>query len=219
MIALLNYSNSFNNPNNFINGLKTSNHSNVIDRIKEMQIRYDDGTNYYSENFKFSDFYNKPVHEVYFGCPIELYHELVNNGILYPKMGVSGLSRESAYKSMSDLLGWGGMFFGWIIPMEEFDYARELDYTDKVLLTLEIPTEYLIPHGYYEWCDFIFPNIDSKSTEEAEECCREEFNMSLEDLKLSVFNPNFANPGVEVFIKLLKKDWIVRKRYINSILI
>lgn len=219
MIDLLNYSNSFSNPNSFVDDLKISDYNNVMDKIKEIQIKYDDGTNYYGENFKFSDFYNKPVHKVYFGCPIELYYELISNEVLYPVMGVSGLSRESAYKSMSDFLGWKGMFFGWIIPKEDFDYTNGVGDKSKVLLTLEIPTEYMIPHGYYEWCDFIFPNIDSKSIEEAEKCCEEEFNISLEDLKLSVFFPNFGNPGVEVFIKMLKKDWIVRKRYLNSILI
>lgn len=213
-------SNAFTNSvkvyHNFIREL--SNSKSPLDDIRKLQMEYDDNSNYYGKDFSFKDFYGKETAIVYVGCSKDFLNELKSKGVLFPKHGVSRFNgRDSSYEMMSNYLGWGGVFFGWIIPKEDFDYSDTP--TDCVLLTLEIPIKFLVPHGYYEWCDLIYCLIDSETIEVADEISQEEFNMSLSEKVVSTFYPNFDNPGVEVFIKMLKKDWIVEKRYINSILI
>lgn len=214
---MLQSSNSFNNKySSFINEL--INCKSLIDSIKDLQIKYDDCSNYYGKDFSFKKFYENRTNKVFVGCSVDFLNLLNSKGLVFPKLGVSdGNGRESSYEIMSSALGWGGMFFGWHIPKESFDYSDTK--SNYVLLTLEIPTEYLVPHGYYEWSDFIFPLIDSNSLEDAEETCKAEFGMSLNEKKVSTFYPNFDNPGVEVFIKCLDKNWIVNQKFIKSILI
>ena len=202
--------------NNFIRELANS--KTPLEDIKRLQIKYDNHSNFYERDFSFKDFYEKETATVYVGCSKNFLKELKSNEVLFPIHGVSRFNgRDSSYEMMSNYLGWCGVFFGWVIPREDFEYSDTP--TDCVLLTLEMPTKLLVPHGYYEWCDFIYCLIDTNSIEDAEETSQAEFNMSLNEKLVSTFYPNFDNPGVEVLIKYLDKDWIVDEKFVKSILI
>ena len=73
-------------------------------------------------------------------------------------------------------------------------------------MTLEILIEFMVPHGYYEWCDYIYCLINANCIEDAEDTAQAEFGMSLKEKRVSTFYPNFDNPGAEVFIEHLNSD-------------
>lgn len=159
--------------------------------IKELQIKYEHLADLYKDDFSFKEFYSKDKSRVLFGCTKDFYKDLVASKAILPVIGkVNSGNRTNAYREISKILGWDGLFFGWIIPKSDYEFCSDSDY---YLLELDIPTKFLVPHSYYNWCDYIF-SCDCNENER--ECvCEAEFGCSLSSIEAQTFLPVMHNLG------------------------
>ena len=201
--------------NSFINDLLKS--DKTPNSIKLLQMKYD--VKY--PDFSFTNFYNQKRNTIYHGTTTSFLEELKTSNTIIPTHGYKYNDRIASYKAITDFINYHpchSLFFGWYACDDDFKFNLSETKTDTVLLKLSIPTEFLIPHGYSEWCNFVYSMVESNN--KPAQICSREFNRSVEEMLGAVFNPYFyIQFGIEVFIKELRYDWITDIKYTNSIII
>ena len=170
-------------------------------------------------------------HIVYTQISRQLYNQLMDENIIYPKFGIScNACNDKAEKKLIEHLGFN-VFFGWEDLNKVEEYKAKFKYSDDpnskfVLLKLQINEDEIVRTNYYNYADLIFAYslMNDNETEDNQdfiEALEDEFceGTTIEKLLNFVFTNLSKEALIQILFKKLDKNDILSVKNLDDILV